>query len=115
MFLVNVGEENLYTFTVNDTDDFNVTKVGGIPEGGVLSEDGYGEYTFTWTPGVIPNISGLLFVAMDSSGAATLHTPIVHVCACFNGGECTEEGVLLRNDLIFTLTCLCDEGNNYML
>ena len=100
----------MYTFAVNDTDDFNVTIEGGVPEGGVLSDYGDGEYTFTWTPGIIPNISGLSFVAMDTSGAAALHTPTVQVCACFNGGECTEEGVLLMNEIIFTLTCLCDEG-----
>ena len=110
MFRVNVGEENIHTFTVNDTDDFNVTIEGGAPEGGVLTDGGDGEYTFTWTPGVIPNISGLAFIATDSSGAATLHSPSVQVCACFNGGECTEEGVLSTNNLIVILTCLCDEG-----
>ena len=110
VFHVNVGEENIYTFTVNDTDDFNVTIEGGAPKDGVLTDDGDGEYTFTWTPGVIPNISGLSLVATDSSGAATLHSPSVQVCACFNGGECTEEGVMNINELYLILTCLCDDG-----
>ncbi len=81
-----------------------------MPEGGVLSDNGNGEYIFTWTPRVIPSISRLSFVAMDASGVAALHTPTVHVCACFNGGECTEEGVLFNDELIFTLTCICNEG-----
>ena len=110
VFHVNVGEESIYTFQVNDTNDFNVTIEGGTPEGGVLSDDGNGMYTFSWTTEVIPSISGLSFVAMDSSGAATLHSPLVQVCACFNGGECTEEGVLSTDELVQTLTCLCTEG-----
>ena len=110
VFRVNVGEENTYIFRVNDTGDFNVMIEGGAPEGGVLTDDGDEEYTFTWTPGVIPNISGLAFIATDSSGAATLHSPFVQVCACFNGGECTEEGVMNINELFVILTCLCNEG-----
>lgn len=110
VFLVNVGEKNVYTFIVNDTNDFNVTVEGEMPEGGILSNDGDGTYTFTWTLGITPNLSGLSFIAMDVSGAATLHSPLVQVCACFNGGECTEQGLLNTNELIVTLTCLCDEG-----
>ena len=109
VFRVNVGEENVYTFTVNDTNEFNVTIEGGAPVGSVLSDDGNGAYTFTWTPPATP-AGGLSFIAMDNSGAATLHTPIVQVCACFNGGQCTEQGVPVTNELIRNLTCLCTEG-----
>ena len=106
-----MGEESIYTLIVNDTNNFNVTIEGGAPDGGILSDNGDGEYSFTWTPEVIPLISNLSFVAMDSAGAATLHSPSVQVCACFNGGECTEEGVLNIEDPIIILTCLCTEGN----
>ena len=105
-----MGEENIYIFNVNDTSNFNITIEGGAPDGGILSDNGDGEYSFTWTPGVIPLISSLSFVAMDSAGAATLHRPSVQVCACFNGGECTEEGVLNINNPIIILTCICPEG-----
>ena len=108
VFRVNVGEENIYLFTVKDTVSFNVTVEGG--DCGILSDNGDGEYSFTWTPEVIPRISSLSFVAMDSAGAATLHRPSVQVCACFNGGECTEEGILNTEDHIIILTCLCPEG-----
>ena len=99
----------VYTFSVNDTNDFNVTIEGGVPDGGVFSDDGAGTYTLTWTPGAVPT-SGLTFVAMDAAGAASLHSPSVQVCACFNGGECTEQGVLSIGEPLMTLTCLCDEG-----
>ena len=106
---MNVGEENVYIFTVNDTNDFNVTIEGGAPEGGVLSDDGDGVYSFTWTPATIPTRE-LTFVAIDNAGAATVHSPFVKVCACFNGGECTEKGVPSTNRQIQILTCLCTEG-----
>ena len=106
---MNVGEENIYTFTVNDTNDFNFTIAGGVPQGGDLVDEGDGTYTFIWTPQVTPT-AGLSFVAIDTLGAATLHSTIVQVCACFNGGTCTEEGVLATNETVQTLTCLCDEG-----
>lgn len=94
---------------MNDTNDFNVTIESGAPQGSVLADDGMGVYTFTWTPEAIP-ARGLSFVAVDISGAATLHSPVVYLCACFNGGECTEQGVAITNDLLVTLTCTCTEG-----
>ena len=103
-----MGEENIYLFTVIDTVSFNVAVEGG--DGGILSDNGDGEYSFTWTPEVISFISGLSFVAMDSAGAATLHRPSVHMCACFNGGECTEEGVHNLYDSVIILTCFCPDG-----
>ena len=110
VFLVTVGEESIYTFSVNDSNDFNVTVEGGVPDGGVLSDDGNGTYTFAWMLEALPNISGLSFVAIDSVGAASIHSPSLQLCACFNGGECTEEGILNTDESLITLNCLCDEG-----
>ena len=109
MFLVTVGEENVYTFSVNDSNDFNVTVEGGVPDGGVLSDDGDGNYTFTWTLETVPNITGLPFLATDVAGAASVISPSVLLCACFNGGECVVEGVSIDMPVL-TLSCLCDEG-----
>ena len=112
MFRVNGREENIYTFTVTDTDDFNVTVELGMLDEGILLNSGNinGTYSFSWRPEMTPNITELSFVAMDSSGAATIHSPIVQFCACFNGGQCTIEGVLSMGSLVQTLTCMCDEG-----
>ena len=111
IFFINVGEENVYTFLVNDTNEFNVTIEGRLPEGSALINDGDEVYIFMWTPRATP-ADGVSFVAVDSMGAATLHSPVVQVCACFNGGECTEEGVQVTSDLVQILTCLCTEGMN---
>ena len=106
-----VGEESIYTFSVNDSNDFNITIEGGVPEGGVLSDDGNGTYTFTWTLDTLPmNFSGLSFVAIDSVGAASIHSPSLQLCACFNGGECTDEGILSVDGSLVTMTCICNEG-----
>lgn len=112
LFRVNIREENIYTFEVNDTGNFTVMIEGGAPPGGVLSDDGDGTYTFTWTPQSIPTRE-LEFVAIDDIGAATLLSPLVQVCACFNGGECTTEGVPNTDKRIQNLTCLCNEGNEW--
>lgn len=108
MFRVNVGEENIYTFTVTDTDDFNVT-VDDQPEDSILFDDGNGTYMFIWTPLTIP-ISELTFTAIDEIGGASVHSPLVQVCACFNGGQCTLQGVSTPDRQIQNLTCLCTEG-----
>ena len=109
IFSVNVGDENVYTFSVNDTNDFNVTIAGGVPVGGVLNDEGNGVYTFIWTPPATPT-DGVSFVATDIAGAATVHTPVLRVCACFNGGTCTEEGLLATGAVVQVLTCLCTDG-----
>lgn len=104
-----VGEENIYTFTVTDNNTFSVSIDGGIPQGGLLSDDSEGEYTFRWTPETVPNRI-LSFLAEDELNASTIHSPVLHVCACFNGGECSLEGISSTNELLINLTCTCAEG-----
>lgn len=101
--------ENIYTFTVTDSNDFNVTIVGGAPLGGMLIDNGDGIYIFIWTPQEAP-IRPLSFLAQDEQGAAAVHSPILYVCTCFNGGTCTSEGLLNTNELIRNLNCICTEG-----
>ena len=108
-FYVTVGEENLYSFEVMDSNDFNVTIEDGAPADAMLIDDGEGNYTFTWTPARIPTHS-LTFMAEDSLGAVTLHSPLLQVCACFNGGECVDEGVSSDDQLLRIVACQCTEG-----
>ena len=110
VFNVTVGVENIYTFIVTDSDNFIVRVNGEMPPGGNLVDDGEGRYQFRWTPTRIPD-RALSFVAEDDQGAATLHSPILQICACFNGGYCTSEGLPITNQLIQNLTCICPEGN----
>ena len=108
-FRVNVGEENIYIFTVVDDNDFNVTIQGVAPQGSVFVDNEDDTYTFTWTPTSIP-AEELSFVAIDELGAATIHTPLLQVCACFNGGECTHQRVPSTTRRIQNLPCLCTDG-----
>ena len=108
-FHVTVGEENIYNFRVSDTNDYIVSIDEGTPEGGVLSDDGEGGYTFTWTPQSVPK-RGLTFVAMDELEAASIHSPLVQVCGCFNGGRCTKKPVSGGIDLLQMFECQCPEG-----
>lgn len=109
VFNVTVGEENFYTFTVTDNTTFAVRIDGGAPQDGFLSDDGEGRYTFRWIPEANPNRT-LSFIAEDELQASTLHSPVLQVCACFNGGECTLEGVISTNELLLNLICICPEG-----
>ena len=113
VFLVNVREENVYTFQVMDSNNFNVSIVNGTPSGSVLTDDGEGMYTFKWTPLDIPT-KELTFLAVDELGAATSHTPLVQVCACFNGGQCTMQGVPSTGQLLQVFACICTEGKHNM-
>ena len=49
------------------------------------------------------------FTLPDVAGAASVISPSVLLCACFNGGECVVEGVSIDMPVL-TLSCLCDEG-----
>ena len=109
-FPVIVGQENIYSFIVSDTNDYTVSIDGGTPEGGVLSDDGEGGYTFAWTPHFVPK-HGLTFVDMDELEAASVHSPLVEVCGCFNGGRCLDKLVAGGSDLVQMFECECPEGN----
>ncbi len=114
MFNVTVGVQNIYTFRVSDSNNFTVAIDELMPQGSQLFDDGNGRYTFRWRPESSPSTI-LSFVAVDELGAATLHSPVLHVCACFNGGQCTLEGVPSTDQLIQNLTCICPEGNVKLL
>lgn len=109
IFNVTVGIENIYTFKVEDVNsNFNVSIDGGVPDGGQLVDNGAGFYTFSWTISATPT-NDLIFRAVDTIGSAALLTPVVYVCNCFNGGECTAEGVINETSVI-NMACICTEG-----
>lgn len=104
-----VGVESIYSFVVTDFSNFTVTIEGGSPQDGLLLDVGQGRYSFSWTPASTPT-QNLSFIAQDSVGAVTIHSPILQVCTCFNGGQCTVDGVQSTDLLVRNLTCICTEG-----
>ena len=108
VFNVTVGQLR-YPFEVVDNGNFTVRIDGEQPEGSTLVDNGGGQYTFQWTPTrAIRNSPS--FVAVDNLDATSLFSPLLHVCTCFNGGECTSEGVTRTNGIVLNLTCVCTEG-----
>lgn len=99
----------MYTITVNDPgDDFTLSVLGGLPPNSVLDYIGGGEYAFRWNLQEVTT-KPLTFVANDSKGASSTFVPIVEVCACANGGNCTRDGLLSSNATV-VLNCVCREG-----
>ena len=95
--------------TVTDPgDEVTFTVQGGLPANSVLEKISDNEYVFRWSPQQV-FFSSLTFVANDSSGATSVFTPIVEVCACVNGGNCTLDGVLTSNITII-MACQCSQG-----
>lgn len=95
---------------VKDTAGDNITLavLGGFPPKSTLENLGEGEYVFRWNLQEVTT-KPLVFVATDSKGASSTYVPIVEVCACANGGNCTREGLLSDNATI-VLNCMCPEG-----
>lgn len=106
---MNLGQLSELMIDVEDPEDeFSLTVQGGLPENSVLEALSEGEFIFQWTLQEI-TFMPLVFVANDSQGASTLFTPVVEICACENGGNCTRDG-LLTNNATIVLICQCTEG-----
>ena len=105
----------MFYLTVEDEeDDFTFVVEGGLPENALLEEIGDGEFLFRWNLQSVTN-TPLIFVANDSSGASSMFVPIVEICACENGGLCTEEN-LPTTDMtnVNIKICLCGEGKLFL-
>lgn len=111
IFRVNVGFESIYTFTVTDDSDSDITVgiVGDMLDGSVLERSGT-TYTFKWTLAAPTNASSLVFYANDSLNAVSVLNPRVEMCACQNNGNCTLDGVEPAVNNIVIMTCNCPGG-----
>lgn len=110
MFSVKVGQESVFFITVIDPgDNFTLTILEGLPPNSVLESADGEEYIFRWNLQQITT-DPLVFIANDSKGASSTFIPIVEICACANGGNCTRDG-LLSNNATVILNCICPEGD----
>ena len=89
-------------------DDVTLSMLGGLPQGSTLEEVEEGKYIFRWILLEVVTKS-LIFIANDSMGASSMFVPIVHICACVNGGICTLSGPLSGSTTII-MNCHCNEG-----
>ena len=93
---------------VDPGDNFTLTVQGGLPDNSELEEISEGEFVFRWTLQQITT-DPLVFIANDTRGAGSAFIPIVEICACVNGGNCTLDGLLTNNATII-MSCMCTEG-----
>ena len=115
--MATVGEESVYTFTVSsDSENINVIILHEgeeiLPSGVQLNNPDGGNWTITWTPADNSSVLNLTIIAVDLSvnNIPSTFNPVVQLCACENGGNCTTDG-LLANDFSFVvLNCECPEG-----
>ena len=119
--MATVGEESFYTFTVT-SDSQNIIVIilhegeETLPSGVQLNNSDGDSYTITWIPSDNTSVLNLTIVAIDPTfkNITSFFNPVVQLCACKNGGNCTTGG-LLANDFSFVvLICECPEGS-YLL
>jgi len=116
-FMATVGEESVYTFTVS-SDSENITVIllhegeETLPSGVQLNNPGGDGYTITWTPVDNTAVLNLTIVAMDLNmkNISSIFDPVVQLCACVNGGDCTADGLLATDFSFMVLNCECPEG-----
>ncbi|XP_065910791.1 mucin-like protein isoform X2 [Dysidea avara] len=116
IFLATVGTESVYTFTVtSDSDNINVMVLHGgegmLPDGVVVNDLDGDSYSITWTAdnSTVLNLT-IVAIDTDKENISSLFNPVVHLCACENGGVCTTEGLLNIDFSFVILNCNCPEG-----
>ena len=111
-FLVNMGQLNIFNFTVEDMEsNITVHAAGGLPTNALLIANGGIHYSLHYSPLVAANRT-LTLIATDPHGASSTFTPKVYFCACVNGGDCTLEEMAESDDKIIIMNCACSEGKN---
>ena len=108
-----LGQETIYNFTVIDHDGDNYTvhyTAVGTFANTSLTDDGDGHYSFKFTVHGGQVDTTLAITAEDSKGAAATLTPILEVCGCINGGNCTLQGLLTIELTTVIMNCECPEG-----
>ena len=112
-FEVTIGQTAVYNMTVLDG---QLEVLGGLPPDSMLTKDNSTSsvYSFTWTLSN-PIDTPITFVASNSMGGFAVHSPHIGICACANGGECTQAGILGTNNNIALFQCVCPEGRQYDL
>ena len=115
MFEVTIGEESVYNFALTDDrdDSIEVNIEGGFIEYELTLVPNSNNFTYTVTlvdTTNVSNISTLIFSANDSMSAVGVLSPRLEICACQNGGNCTQEGILGTVNNVVVLQCTCPGG-----
>ena len=116
-FMATVGKESVYTFTVSsDSENINVIILHEgeetLPSGVQLNNPDGDSWTITWTPADNTSVLNMTIVAVDlnMNDISSIFNPVVQLCACENGGNCTTDGLLDIDYSFVVLNCECPEG-----
>ena len=110
---VSIGEEFVYKLSVNDPgDEVFLTMHGGLPRGSTLEQIDEGKHVFQWTIQEVTT-EPLVFIANDTAGASSTFSPVLHICACVNGGNCSLNGPLSGTSTV-VMNCNCSEGTCFL-
>ena len=107
VFLINTSTVSVYSFTVNATNKFTITVIGNL-QGNLTNSSGLYSFSTIYSNTTAATIS---FLANDTLGSAIL-TPQLKICACKNGGTCTQDGILNLEENPLTLNCQCPPGKH---
>ena len=112
-FRVNIGEESLYVFNVTDEDEnITVSVLGDLPMNSFLEQDDPSTYIFHWNLMQIENTT-VTFFAIDTVNATSTLAPVVEMCACMNGGNCTLDGIIDPDTTPVVMNCDCPGGKKW--
>ena len=115
--MATVGEESVYTFTVS-SDSENISVIilhegeETLPSGVQLNNPDGDSWTITWTPADNTSVLNMTIVAVDlnMNDISSIFNPVVQLCACENGGNCTTDGLPVNDFSFVILNCDCPEG-----
>jgi hypothetical protein len=107
-FYITIGEPSTYDLRVEGG---QLSVLGDQPENSDLIEDSNtsGLFHFTWTLSD-PTADPITFIATNSQGSVAVLSPRLLLCACRNGGTCTEAGYLGTQNNVIVLQCDCPEA-----
>ena len=109
--------ESVYTFTVS-SDSENISVIilhegeETLPSGVQLNNPDGDSWTITWTPVDNTSVLNLTIVAVDLNfdNISSFYNPVVQLCACKNGGNCTTDSLLDIDYSFVVLNCECPGG-----
>ena len=112
-----IGQQTVFSFSVSDADNDQIFVKLTTRDNSQVSTDfalqmlTNGRYQLVWTP-TTTNDASISIEAGDSKGTKTFLHLFSILCACLNGGECTEVGANPDTDQLFQLQeCYCQRGN----
>ncbi|RDD39383.1 Mucin-like protein [Trichoplax sp. H2] len=105
---VTVGSMTSFLVTASSANRYSVnfTLIGNLPSG-ITFTNRSSIGNFTWNVRSA-NPATLIFIATDSKGRSSTHTPIINMCNCTRNGRCIWNSLV--GETFVTVPCKCSNG-----